>query len=105
MAAAQAQPTDGGAMILLGANNALHKGDFEFLVCHGLPRNLFNAFTALGCNFGWRTHAEQAIDGCAHDVIGIGRADRLGNDISHADHFEDSPHRTTGNHACTCSCR
>ena len=41
-----------------------------------------------GRDFGRRGHAGQAVDGGAHHVVGIGRAQALGEHVLHAHHFE-----------------
>src|SRR5262249_44491332 len=39
----------------------------------------------------------ERIEGCAHHVVRIGRAERFRNDVLHAQRLEDRAHRTAGN--------
>jgi hypothetical protein len=50
-----------GTMRLLGTDQALDERDFDFLLSHGLPQNLFDGLAALGSNFGRRAHRQQAL--------------------------------------------
>src|SRR5450830_969375 len=72
-----------------------------FAICFTLAQDVFNRLAALGCNFCWSVHFGQTVECCTDHVVRIGITIRLSNDVSHAHHFENCAHWTTGDHAST----
>src|SRR6185503_2238416 len=50
-------------------------------------------------DLGWRVHGLQAVQRRAHYVVGIGRAEALGEHVGHAHHLEHGAHRPAGDDA------
>src|SRR5690606_35293898 len=99
--AAQAQAADGIAVGLLGADHRAHEGNFDLLLSHDLPQNLFDGLAALGSHFRRSQGSAQAVERGTDHVVGVAGAEALGNHVTHAHHFEDGAHRAAGNHAGT----
>src|SRR5512141_3012328 len=62
---------------------------------------LFNFLAALGSDTLGCGHRLQALDRGAHQIDRVARADRLGQHVLHADHFEDRTHGAARDHAGT----
>src|SRR3954466_7067211 len=78
---------------------------FLTMICRPLAQYLFNCLATLGGDFGRRAHALQPVDGCAHYVVRIGRAQAFGQYIGHAHDFKNRAHRATRDDAGTFRCR
>src|SRR5690606_2617845 len=100
---AQAQTTHRGAVIFAGADDGTHERNLDLLLCHDLPQDVFHRLATLGGDIGGSRAGAQAIEGSADHVVGITRAQTLGNDVAYAHHFKDGAHRATGDHASTFS--
>src|SRR5262245_43207116 len=61
------------------------------------PRDLFDTLATLGSNLGGSRHRRERIQRGAHDVIGVGRPEALGQDILHTHHLEHRPHGASRN--------
>src|SRR5690554_5304985 len=68
-------------------------------------QNIFDGFTALGCNIFRRLHGLQTLDGGTYHVHRVGRAVALGQNVLNACHFQYRTHRTTGDNTGTFRCR
>src|SRR5690554_4091000 len=68
-------------------------------------QDIFDGFTALGCNIFRRFHCLQTLDGRTYHVHRVGRSVALGQYVVNACHLKHCTHRTTSNNTGTFRCR
>ncbi len=67
-------------------------------------KHFFDRDTAILRYLSGRAHFAEGFDSSLHEVVGVGRALRLSEDVSDTNAFEDGTHSTTGLYTGTMAC-
>src|SRR5215510_10986415 len=64
-----------------------------------LAPDFFDALAALGGDFRRRVHGGKRVEGGAHNIVGVSRAEAFGEHVLHAHYLEHGAHRAAGDDA------